>query len=72
MSKKKRPAVKNISDRLIKANESFTVHMYDNGYMIEVSGTDIDHNYRTIKLTVSTIDDLIALVREVTDMDLDN
>ena len=32
--------VSKISDKLAKINENYTVNMYDNGYMFEVSGRD--------------------------------
>ena len=31
-----------ISDKLSKVDESFTVYMYDNGYMFDVSGRDAE------------------------------
>ena len=34
-----------IGDKLIKVNESFTINMYDNGYMIEVNGRDDDDEW---------------------------
>jgi len=33
-------SVSKISDKLTKVNENFTVQMYDNGYMFEISGRD--------------------------------
>ena len=34
----------NVSDKLTKVTDSFTINMYDNGYMIEISGKDHDVN----------------------------
>jgi hypothetical protein len=67
----KKPISK-ISDKLTKVNESFTVNMYDNGYMIEVSGKDGDDDWKTAKITVAELDSLIALIKEVVAMDRDN
>jgi hypothetical protein len=64
--------VTKISDKLTKVNESFTINRYDNGYMIEVSGRNKKGDYQTAKIMVSTVDDLVTLVRETLDLDLDN
>ena len=53
-----------IGDKLIKVNESFTINMYDNGYMIEVNGRDHDDEWKTAKIIVGTDDELLALVKE--------
>ena len=51
----KKSAIKKISDKLIKVNESFSVNMYDNSYMIEISGRKSDDDWGTAKIMVSTI-----------------
>ena len=43
--------VSKISDKLTKVSESFTVNMYDNGYMIEVGGSDSKDDWKNVKLT---------------------
>ena len=68
---KSKPITK-ISDKLAKVNESFSVYMYDNAYMIEVSGRDTENDYKTVKLMVTTLDQLQALIKEVTEMDRDD
>jgi hypothetical protein len=68
----KTKAVNKISDKLIKVNESFTVYMYDNAYMIEVSGRDSENEYKTVKLMVPTLDQLQDLIRETTEMEKDD
>jgi len=68
----KRKTVSSISDKLTKVNESFTVYMYDNGYMIEVSGRDSENDYKTVKIMVSNLEQLVALVQEATEMDRDD
>jgi hypothetical protein len=72
MATAKRKTVSTISDKLIKVNESFTVYMYDNGYMIEVSGRDSENDYKTVKIMVSNLEQLVALVQEATEMDRDD
>lgn len=68
----KSKAVNKISDKLVKVNESFTVYMYDNAFMIEVSGRDSENDYKTVKLMVPALDQLQALIKEVTEMDKDD
>ena len=53
-----------ISDKLTKVNEAFTINMYDNGYMIEVAGRDNDDEWKSSKIIVSSVDELIELVKE--------
>ena len=65
-------SISTISDKLTKINESFTIYMYDNGYMIEVSGRNKKTDWVTAKIMVSNADDLVALVREATEMERDN
>jgi hypothetical protein len=64
--------VTRVSDKLTKVNESFTVNRYDNGFMFEVSGRNKKGDYKTAKIMVSTVDELVALVRETTDLELDD
>lgn len=67
----KTKAVNKIGDKLTKVNESFTVYMYDNGYMIEVSGRDRENDYKTVKIMVNELAQLAALVQEATEMERD-
>ena len=60
-----------ISDKLEKVNENFTINMYDNGFMIEVSGRDSDEEYKTAKIMVPTIEQLLELVKEAANMPRD-
>jgi hypothetical protein len=60
--------VKKLSDKLTKVNESFTINMYDNGYMVEVGGRDSEDEWKTAKIMVTTVDELLALVSEAVEM----
>jgi hypothetical protein len=64
--------ISHISDKLVKVSESFTVNMYDNGYMFEVSGRDDEGDYKTVKMMVSDLAQLSALVQEATEMPRDD
>ena len=46
--------------------------MYDNAYMIEVSGRDSENEYKTVKLMVPTLEQLQALIQETTEMEKDD
>lgn len=67
---KSKPITK-ISDKLTKVNESFTVYMYDNAFMLEVGGRDSESNYKTVKLMVTSLDQLQTLIKETVEMDRD-
>lgn len=57
-----------LNTKLAKVSESFTVNMYDNGYMIEVSGQDKDDEWKTVKLVCNTIEEVLKLVEEINNM----
>ena len=56
--------INKISDKLAKVNESFSINMYYNGFLIEVSGRDEDEEYRNAKIMVPTVEQLLDLVKE--------
>lgn len=64
-------SVKKIFDKLVKVNENFSVNMYDNGFMLEISGRDSDNEYKSAKIMVSTVEELVALVKEATELERD-
>lgn len=65
-------SVSKLSDKLTKINESYTVNMYDNGYMLEASGRNKKGDYVTAKIMCTSIDEVVELVREASAMDKDN
>ena len=69
MAKSPKKTVKTISDKLVKADSNFSINVYDNGFLIEVSGRDSEDEWATAKIIVSTVDELIVLVREAADME---
>ncbi len=60
-----------ISDKLAKVDTSFSVSRYDNGFLIEVSGRTKGEDYRSAKILVQEIDELLALVKEAVTMEID-
>ncbi len=69
---KEKATVSKVSDKLTKVNENFSVNMYDNGFMLEVSGKDADGEYKTAKIMVATGEQLVALIAEVVEMERDS
>jgi len=63
--------VTKLADKLVKINESFTIYRYDNGYMFEAGGRNKKSDYVNAKILCSTLDEVVALVREAGEMDLD-
>lgn len=53
-----------LSDKLAKCSDSLTVNVYDNGYMVEVSGRDHDDEWKTAKITCLTLEDVYAVLKE--------
>lgn len=60
-----------VSDKLTKASDSFTVYIYDNGYMVEVSGRDKKDDWATAKIMCADLDAVMAIAREVAEMERD-
>jgi len=65
-------SVSNLSDKLVKVNENFTVNMYDNGFMVEASGRNKKGDYVNAKIMCSNVDDVLSLVREACTMERDS
>ena len=63
--------IKKISDKLVKVGDSVTIYMYDNGYMLEVSGRDSNEDWGAAKIMCSTLDEVNALIKEASEMDRD-
>lgn len=60
-----------LSDKLTKVNESFTINMYDNGFMFEIGGRNDNDDWATSKIICADIDQVIDLVREAAAMPRD-
>ena len=61
--------IKKISDKLVKISDSLTINLYDNGYMVEVSGRSIDDDWTQVKITCSSLEEVTALLKEANEMD---
>ena len=54
-----------ITDKLMKVDESFTVYMYDNGFMVEVGGRNHDDDWATAKILCNDINEVLEIVKTV-------
>lgn len=64
--------VTKLSDKLIKVNDNFSVHMYDNGFMVEVGGRNKKTDYVSARILCSTLEEVQALVAEACVMERDS
>jgi len=60
-----------LSDKMVKVQETVTVSMYDNGYVVEISGRDSDGEWVTSKILCDTLDKVYALIDEASKMERD-
>jgi len=65
-------AVTKLADKIVKINENYTINRYDNGFMVDAGGRNKKGDYVSVKLLCSTLEEVLALVREAGEMDLDN
>jgi hypothetical protein len=64
-----KPKVNKISDKLGKVNDSFTVYMYDNGFMLEIAGNDHKEDWANSKIVCTSMADLVELIQEATELE---
>jgi hypothetical protein len=60
-----------IGDKLAKVNEDITIRMYDNGFMFEISGRTHDDDWKSAKILVNSVEELVELINEATGMERD-
>jgi hypothetical protein len=58
----------NVSDKLSKVNDSVTINIYDNGFMVEVSGRDHNDEWSTAKIVCTDLDNVTAILQEIVGM----
>ena len=71
MAKSKENSVMKIGDKLAKVNEDITIRMYDNGFMFEISGRTHDDDWKSAKILVNSVEELVELINEATGMERD-
>ena len=57
-----------LSDKISKCNDNLTVNMYDNGFMVEVSGQDSENSWTTAKIMCQTLDEVYAVIADASKM----
>ena len=60
-----------LADKMTKVNDNFSVNMYDNGFMFEISGRDHADDWATAKILCTSVDELVELIKEATEMEKD-
>jgi hypothetical protein len=60
-----------IENKLTKISDSFTVNMYDNGFMFEASGRDSENDWSSVKILCNSLDELVQLIKEASAMERD-
>jgi hypothetical protein len=65
----KKESTMNLSEKLTKADDSVTVQIFDNGFMVEVSGRDAEDDWATAKVMCATLDEVNAVVKEAAEME---
>ena len=68
---KAKDSVMKIGDKLAKVNEDMTIRMYDNGFMFEISGRTHDEDWKSAKILVNSVDELVELINEAVLMERD-
>ena len=58
-----------LSDKIAKCNDNLTVNMYDNGYMVEVSGNDSNSDWKSAKIMCQTLEEVYAVIAEASAME---
>jgi hypothetical protein len=59
----------NISDKLMKVDETVTIQMYDNGFLFEISGRDHEDDWSNVKILCSSMEDINRLLTEATSIE---
>ncbi len=60
-----------LSDKLKKASDSLTVNIYDNGFMVEVSGRNSNDEWATAKIKCDNLDEVMSIITEAAAMPRD-
>lgn len=61
-----------IADKLRKVNDTYTISMYDNGYVFEISGKNASGDWKSVKIVVNSVKELLELVEEACSLERDD
>jgi hypothetical protein len=57
---------------LTKIGDQVSIHIYDNGFMIEASGKDVNGDWKTVRNVCKDADELFGLVKQYISMERDD
>lgn len=60
-----------LSDKLIKCNDSLAINMYENGFMVEVTGRDHNDDWKTVKIVCNDLNEVFAVITDASKMPKD-
>jgi hypothetical protein len=60
-----------LTDKLSKCSDSMTVNMFDNGFMVEISGRDKEDDYKSAKIMCQTLAEVFAVIEAASTMPRD-
>lgn len=60
-----------LTSKIAKVSDSFTVNVYDNGFMLEISGRDHNEDWRAAKIVCANQQELVSLIEQITSMPKD-
>lgn len=60
-----------LSDKLDKVSDSLNVYLYDNGFMVEVSGRDGEGDWKTAKILCESLEQVNSIIKEASEMPRD-
>lgn len=58
----------NLNEKFKKINESFTITLCENGFLVEIGGEDFKDEWNDKKLLVPTVGDLHTLLDQIVQM----
>lgn len=61
-----------IADKMTFVDDSFNVSMVDNGFVFEIGGRNEDGEWSRAKVIVTSIEDLLSLIKEAAELPRDN
>ena len=61
-----------IADKLRKVNDTYTISMYDNGYVFEISGKNASDDWKSVKIVVNSVKELLQLAEEACSLERDD
>jgi hypothetical protein len=58
-----------ISDKIVKIDSDIRITIADNGYIFEVSGKNVNDDWRNVKIVCNTRSELDSLLDETLDLE---